>query len=68
MARNRWHIFAEKFSDKLMDIANLTAGGLVIGQFISGQPFQIRLAVAGVIVWVALYGGAYLVLQLPGGD
>jgi len=36
-----------KLADKLMDLANFTAGTLVIGQLISGRPFNWTIAGLG---------------------
>jgi hypothetical protein len=47
--------------DKLPDAANLVAGALFIGQFLSDRPFSPVLAVFGMAVWVALLGLAMAV-------
>jgi len=40
MNKKSWQIFAAKIADKLMDAGNIAFGALVIGQLISGQPFN----------------------------
>ena len=41
-------------ADKLSDVANLAAGTLIFGQFLSEQPFSLPLALFGVGVWVTI--------------
>jgi len=55
MNKKSWQIFAAKIADKLMDAGNIAFGALVIGQLISGQPFNWTLALLGFGAWVALY-------------
>ena len=55
MERKPWRIFASRMADKLMDAGNIAFGALVIGQLISGQPFNWTLALLGFGAWVALY-------------
>ena len=38
--------------DKLPDVANLAAGGLVFGQLLGERPFSLRVAFLGVGVWL----------------
>lgn len=52
----------ELLAEKLMDMANLAVAALIFGQFISGQPFHIGLAVIGVALWAFFYGAAYFYL------
>ncbi len=40
--------------DKLPDIANVAAGAMVFGQFLSDQPFSVPVAAAGAVGWWAL--------------
>ena len=40
--------------DKLPDAANLAAGALFFGQFLSERPFSLTLAVSGIGAWIAL--------------
>jgi hypothetical protein len=37
--------------DKVPDLANLAAGGLVFGQFLSDGPFSMSIAVLGILLW-----------------
>ena len=64
----RWKRFADKLSEKLMDVANLTVGALVVGQFLGGQAFQVILAIVGLVIWLLLYTTAYFVIQSHEGD
>jgi hypothetical protein len=41
-------------ADKLPDAANVVAGGLVVGQAVSGRPFSMALALLGIALWVTL--------------
>ena len=41
--------------DKLFDVANVAAGGMVFGQFLSERPFSILFATTGLAIWVALF-------------
>jgi hypothetical protein len=50
--------------DKWPDLANLAMGGLVFGQFLSDEPFSLRVALGGVAVWIAMM---MVVLKLAGG-
>jgi len=55
-----------KLADKLMDLANFTAGALVIGQLISGRPFNWTIAGLGLGIWIALYTFAGLLYYRAG--
>lgn len=44
----------ELLADKLLDAANLAAGGLVFGQFVTGSSFSVPVARLGVVSWGAL--------------
>ena len=50
--------------DTLRQLANLVAGGLIVGQFVRPQAPSFWLAVAGVAVWFAFVG---IALWLQGG-
>lgn len=50
-------------ADKLADTANLAAAGLLFGQFVAGQPFSFRLAMAGFGAWAALLGWSVLLAR-----
>ena len=39
-------------ADKLSDVANLAAGAMVFGQFLSGRPFSLPLALFGLGIWL----------------
>ena len=39
--------------EKLPDVANLGVGALLFGQFVSNQPFSLRLALSGGVIWMA---------------
>ena len=39
--------------EKLPDVANLGVGALLFGQFVSNQPFSLRLALSGCVIWMA---------------
>ena len=47
------------FAEKLIDLANIAAGALVFGQFVSGQPFSILTFILGIILAMVMYFGAY---------
>ena len=40
--------------DKLPDIANVAAGALVFGQFLSDRAFSLPLAAFGAVLWIVL--------------
>ncbi len=46
--------------DKLPDLANLAVAATVFGQFVGGQAFSAPVAIAGVVPWVVLMFGAYV--------
>ena len=41
--------------DKVPDVANLAAGSMFFGQFLTDRPFSLRLAVWGMAAWAALW-------------
>jgi len=47
-------------ADKLADLANLFAGGFVIGQYLSGGPVSIALVVFGLATWLVVLGLALM--------
>lgn len=63
-----WQNLASKLADKLMDLANFTAGALIIGQLISGRPFDWTIAGLGLGVWIALYIIASIAVLLGRGE
>lgn len=46
-----------RIAEKVMELGNLAFGGLILGQALSGRPFNFRLAAAGVVGM----GVAYLI-------
>lgn len=52
----------ELLAEKLMDVANIAVAALIFGQFISGQPFQTGLGIAGFALWSLIYFAAYFYL------
>jgi hypothetical protein len=44
--------------DKLPDAANLAAGALVFGQFLSDRPVSLAVEVAGIGLWLVFTGVA----------
>lgn len=42
-------------ADKVPDTANLAAGALLFGQFLSERPFSTVLAVSGLVVWMLFF-------------
>ena len=42
-------------ADKLFDIANIAAGGMVFGQFLAERPLSLALALTGLGVWGVLF-------------
>ncbi len=53
--------FRERFSEKLMDLGNLTAGALVFGQFLSGKEFSLSLFTIGIGVMVVCYFISFII-------
>ncbi len=51
------------FAEKIIDLVNIAAGGLIFGQFISGQQFSTLTAIIGLIILIAGYIIAYLILK-----
>jgi hypothetical protein len=41
-------------ADKLGDVGNLAAAGLLFAQFVSDRPFSISIALAGFAVWLTV--------------
>lgn len=44
----------------LPELANVGAGSLLFGQFLSERPYSIALAVLGVVAWWILIGAVFL--------
>jgi hypothetical protein len=53
----------ELLADKLLDGANLAVGGLFFGQFVTGSPFSIPVALFGIALWWVLVGFAVLLTR-----
>ncbi|MBI4266144.1 MAG: hypothetical protein HY657_17350 [Acidobacteria bacterium] len=47
--------------ETLRELANLSAGALVLGRFVSGQSMSLWLLLAGAGIWLLLVGMALLV-------
>ncbi len=65
---NAWKEYADKLADKLMDAGNITFAALIVGQILSGQPFNWWLAGLGAIAWAGFYIWGYFVLQWGRGE
>lgn len=50
-------------ADKLPDVANIAAGALVFGQFLSDSTFSWQLAAAGLALWAFLFGCAVVLAR-----
>lgn len=46
--------------ETFQELANLSAGALVLGQFVAQQPLPFWLILVGAAIWVALVGLALL--------
>jgi len=46
-------------AEKLLDVANIAVAAMIFGQFISDQPFQIGLGIAGFALWLLVYFTVY---------
>jgi hypothetical protein len=65
---NGWREYADKLADKLMDAGNITFAALIVGQLISGRPFNWGIAALGAVAWVGFYFWAWAVLQWRRGE
>ena len=62
MARRKISVaFRSRLSEKLMDLGNLIAIALVIGQFVSGQEFSLALFIVGLALMFGCYIMSYVV-------
>ena len=43
-------------AEKLLDVANIAAGALIFGQFVTDRPFSVSAAAIGVVIWAGLLG------------
>jgi hypothetical protein len=48
------------FVAHLPELANVGAGSLLFGQFLSDRPYSIALALVGVVAWSMLIGVVFL--------
>ena len=53
-------------AETVRDIANIAAGALVFGQFVTGGPFSLPLAIFGGGLWVVLVGYAVVITKGSG--
>ena len=53
--------FRARFSEKLMELGNLIAITMVIGQFVASKEFSIPIISVGAIITILCYIIAYLV-------
>ena len=53
----------EVLVETLRELANLTAGALVLAQFIGQQALSLGLALAGIALWLVLVGVAVLLAE-----
>lgn len=60
---NAWKEYADKLADKLMDAGNITFAALIVGQLLSGQPFNWVVAALGFVFWLWFYITGYLVVR-----
>ena len=44
----------------LPELANVAAGSLLFGQFLSDRPYSLGLAVAGIAAWAVLIGFVFI--------
>ena len=54
---------SEVVGEKLFDLANLAAGAMIFGQFLSGQGFQWSVMLIGLAVVLGLYIAAGLLVK-----
>ena len=45
-------------AEKLLDVANIAAGAMIFGQFLSGQSFSSGVAIGGMALWGILLAAA----------
>ncbi len=61
MARHISNEFRSHLSEKLMDLGNISAGAMVIGQFVSANKFSISAFMGGLFLAFTCYTISYLV-------
>jgi hypothetical protein len=47
-------------AEALKDVASLAVGAMVFGHFIGGRAFEVRMAIAGFLLWLVLVACAVL--------
>ena len=52
-------------ADKVLDLANIAAGGMIFGQFLADGPFSVSLAVWGLAWWLLLVANAMRLFRGP---
>jgi hypothetical protein len=52
-------------ADKLLDLANIAAGGMIFGQFLGDQPFSPGVAAFGLAWWLFLVANALALIREP---
>lgn len=45
------------------ELANVGAGSLLFGQFLSDRPYSMALATAGVALWAVLIGAVFVLVE-----
>ena len=53
--------FRAQLSEKLMDLGNLAAAALTLGQFINNQGFSVEVFFYGIVFAVACYVISYII-------
>ena len=62
MARLRFSKeFRARFSEKLMDLGNFVAVGLVIGQLVSGKEFSVEMMLIGIMGTIIFYIASFII-------
>jgi len=61
MNKNSKKLFRSQFSEKLMDLGNITITALVLSQFISDKKFSLSMFVFGIILAIISYVISYLI-------
>ena len=51
------------FAEKLLELANIAAGALIFGQFISGKELSLLLVLVGLVTLIFSYVTAYRILK-----
>lgn len=51
----------ELFVEKMPDVANIAAGSMLFGQFLSDKPFSLWLGIAGLVAWLVCWTTAFVI-------